>query len=213
MDLAKKLQRSTNKKIVVPAERENLRGLKNGDMRLTKDSTGLKLNVKYNNKLYETLLRNRQEGLENKYRDSSISTLNNTAIDTSVTKNVWLGLDMATGKTTGITTTKFVPVFFSSNAKILKLSWVGSTVGAGTWGFKIMKYNKTGAITSLLNFVDKWVYEKSFTPGQGKDNHVKVDLDINSGDICAFLFKVPIVAGATWLGMSYEIQNKINKKR
>lgn len=213
MDLAKKLQRETNKKIVVPAERENLRGLKNGDMRLTKDSTGLKLNVKYNNKLYEALLRNRQEGLENKYRDSSIRTVNNTAIDNSVAKDVWLGLDMITGKSLSLSTTKFAPIYFSNDAKILNLNWVTNVVGAGTWGFKIMKYRKIGSITSLIQYVNRWVYETTFTPVQGKDNHVKVDLDVNAGDICAFFLKVPIITGATWLGMSYEIQNKINKKR
>ena len=152
VDLTKKLQRETNKKIVVPAERENLRGLKNGDMRLTKDSTGLKLNVKYNNKLYETLLRNRQEGTENKYRDSSISTINHVVNDVSVIKNVWLGLDMGLGKSQTLTATKFIPLYFSDSGRITKLSWVSNVVGAGTWGFKIMKYDKSGPVTFISNY-------------------------------------------------------------
>tara|TARA_R100000908_G_C3741974_1_gene138261 strand:+ start:709 stop:1350 length:642 start_codon:yes stop_codon:yes gene_type:complete len=213
MGLTKKLQRESASKIVVPKERVNLQGLNNGDMRLTKDSTGLKLNVKYNNKLYETLLRSRQDGIENKYRDSSLFSIHHKALDSSVTKNVWLGMDMDSGKSTGITTLKFGSKYFSNAAKLRKLSWIADVVGAGIWGFKIRRYRKTGSVSSALNYVDVWISETNFTPVQGKVNHVNIDLNVKADDILAFYFKVPIITGATWIGMNYEFQNKINKMR
>ena len=135
---------------------------RNGDIRVTREDDGLKLNVKYNGKWYEAALKDRRAFEEtNFYNDVNWDTWDHSTFDSTVLANTYHCIQATSTWTKALVVkgsmgvnhvkTLNTDTFFDS------LTWGNNGGHTGVYGFKISKYNRDGSsMASSSNYTTIW---------------------------------------------------------
>ena len=220
-DLSKRILRTMAKNPINDSKATgflNESSARNGDIKITREDDGLKLNVKYNGKWYEAALKDKRAFEETNYHnDVNWDIWDHTVYDASVTINTYHCLQPSSG------TTKALIGKASMGANHVKthntdtfidtLTWSSNGAHTGIYGFKISKYNNDGSsMATHTNYTNVWEHvTASMTPAVGTVYSFKVGKNFKKGDSIMIEVRGPHTSAWSFAKVGLIFKNKFNK--
>ena len=219
-DLEKKLLRSMAKN---PMQRDkpdrllNTSSTRNGDIRITRDADGIKLNAKHNGLWYQTRLKRKDLYDELRYyNETSWDVLEHDIRDSSVTANTYHFLTIGSDTGTRVMSTSMnstTPRLFYTAINLQTIHFAFNSNSTGVYGFKLWLYkNNKSDVTNISNYNEIWEgVTGSMQPGIGVVHNLKVNKELPKNSWIAIQAKAPNTASFTLAKVGIEFKNKFNK--
>jgi hypothetical protein len=220
-DLSKRILRTMAKNPINDSKATgflNESSSRNGDIKITREDDGLKLNVKYNGKWYEAALKDKRSFEEtNYYNDVNWDVWDHVVYDNSVTINTYHCLQPTVGSTKGLVLKASMGgnhvKTYNTDTFVDTLTWGSNGGHTGVYGFKISKYNRdASSMSTSTNYTTVWEHvTPSMTPVAGIIYSFKVGYNFKKGDSVIIEVKGPHTSAWLFAKVGLIFKNKFNK--
>jgi hypothetical protein len=212
-DIKRKDRRNRVNKII-DDKRSSRLGAKDGDIRITRDELGVKLNVKYGTKWYSSILRGDAELVETNFKESGIEYKNHYLYDGTHAKDTWLLTDFGLDRTRSLPATHshstlwFVP----EDMNLVGIKMILNVTGAnGDYGFRLARYKGAGSDLMLPgSFKTTHTVLKDIDPVRGNDYFLPLYASLKRGEVYTMECYGPTTTCFTYCMTSWILQNKTN---
>jgi len=213
-DIDRRDRRSLANKIIDEKGNARLQA-KSGDMKITRDVNGVKLNVKYGTKWYSTILRSDAEVVETNFKESSLTYKEHYLYDGVHAKDTWLNIDFALDRTRVLPALVTGAVIWlipqTMNLKGVKL--MSNTAFNGDLGIRLLRYNKGGADMSLIgSYTPAFSLVRDMTFVRGNDYFFPLSGNLKRGESYIAQVYGPTINCFSMMKMQWILENKLSIK-